>query len=283
MNKILPLFLLISSIGFSQSNTAELNFDTKYYDAVDKWIAFPKKVADTSYTFGFIYLDEQAGFTFDYTSSFIKTDNGLEKLPGKFEINLKSRLSRNTRNVAVLSDEQISQLELPKEPEWLAVYKEDSDKVEYLKNIGFHFNAAGASNLALNSLTKAYKIEPHFNGLEFELSYAYNALGQFDKAISVLEGAINNDPENFLFYRELGFSFVNLGEIEKAENIYRAGMKLTKDKTQKGEMAVNMAQAYFQLKNHKKFNEWAKLTRKFSEKDSRFEQFIDAWEKKLSE
>jgi tetratricopeptide (TPR) repeat protein len=283
MKLILSIFLLISSIGFSQSESTELKFDTKYYDAVDKWIAFPQKQTDTTYTFGFIYLDEQAGFTFDYTSHFEKTDNGLKKLPRQFEAGLKSRLSRNTTNVAVLSEKQVSELELPNVPEWLAVYKEGSDKVGYLKNIGFHYNAAGASNLALKPLIKAYENEPHFKGLEFELAYAYNALGQFDKAIPILENAIENDKQNFLFYRELGFSFKNLEQIEKADDIYRDGMKLTKDKAQKGEMAVNMAQSYFKLKDQEKFKEWAKLTRKYSEKGSRFEQFIDTWEEKLNE
>ena len=173
-------------------------------------------------------------------------------------------------------------MELPKVPEWLAVYKEGSDKVGYLKNIGYHYNAVGASNLALEPLEKAYEIEPHFDGLEFELAFAYNALGQFDKAIPIMESAIENDKQNFRFYRELGFSYKNLKQIGKAEIIYRKGMKLTKDKSQKGEMAVNMAQSYFQVKDKEKFKEWAKLTRKYSEKNSRFAQFIDAWEEELN-
>ena len=282
MNLILNLFLLIPNIGFSQTDTTELKFDTKYYDAVDKWIAFPKNEADTTFTLGFIYLDEQAGFTFDYHSHFIETENGLKILPRKFKASLKSRLSTNTINVAVLSEKQVSELELPNVPEWLAIYKEGSDKVGYLKNIGFHYNAVGASNLALEPLNKAYQIEPHFKGLEFELSYAYNALGQFDKAIPILESAIENDKQNFLFYRELGFSYKSLEQIEKAESIYRDGMKLTKDKAQKSEMAINMAQSYFQIKDKAKFKEWAKLTRKYSEKGSEFEQFIDSWEEKLN-
>jgi len=266
MRIILSFFLLISSIAFAQSDTTELKFNTKYYNAVDRWIAFPKKEADTTFTLGFIYLDEQAGFTFDYHSRFLETDNGLKILPREFEAGLKSRLSRNTINVAVLSEKQVSELELPNVPEWLEVYKEDSDKVRYLKNIGFHYNAVGASNLALEPLTKAFEIEPHFNGLEFELAYAYNALGQFDKAIPVLESAIENDNENFLFYRELGFSYKNLEQIEKSEKIYRQGIELTKDKAQKGEMAVNMAQSYFQLKDKAKFREWAKLTENIQKK-----------------
>lgn len=283
MRLILILILLIPSFGFSQSDTTDLKFDTKYYDAVDKWIAFPKKEADTTYTFGFIYIDEQAGFTFDYTSHFEKTENGLKKLPRQFEAGLKSRLSRNTIDVAILSNEQIKQLELPKEPEWLAIYKEGSEKPEYLKNIGFHYNASGASNLALEPLLKAYGMEPHLKGLEFELAYAYNATGKFNKAIPVLEKAIENDPQIFWFYRELGFSYKNLGQIEKAEKIYRKGLELTKDKSQKAEIAVNMAQSYAQLKDEKRFKEWAKLTKKYSENGSRFEQYVDAWAKEFEE
>ncbi len=283
MRLILSLFLLIPSFGFSQSDKTELKFDTKYYDAVDKWIAFPKKEADTTYTFGFIYIDEQAGFTFDYTSHFEKTDSGLKKLPRQFEAGLKSRLSRNTIDVAILSDDQIADLELPKEPEWLAIYKEGSEKPEYLKNIGFHYNANGASNLALEPLLKAYGIEPHLKGLEFELAYAYNATGKFNEAITVLEKAIENDPQHFWFYRELGFSHKNLGQVEKAEEIYRKGLDLTKDKAQKAEIAVNMAQSYAQLKDEKKFKEWAKLTKKYSEKGSKFEQYVDAWAKEFEE
>ena len=283
MRLLLSVLILTSSIGFSQNNLTELKFDTKYYEAADKWIAFPKKENDTSYTLGFIYIDEQAGFTFDYTSNFIIKENGLKKLPRTFEESLKSRLSLNTINVAILSKNQISNLELPKEPDWLSIYKAGANTVKYLKNIGWHYNHVGASKLALEPLLKAYSIEPHFNGLEFELAYAYNALGQFDKAIPVLESAMKNDPQNFLFYRELGFSYKNLKQVDKAESIYREGIKLTKDKAQKGEMAVNMAQSYFQLKDKEKFKEWAKLTRKYSKKNSRFEQFIDTWEKKLDE
>lgn len=278
MRLILSLILLIPHIGFSQSDTIELKFDTKYYDAVDKWVAFPKKDTDTTHNFGFIYIDQQAGFTFDYNSNFEKTNDGLKKLPRKFKDPLKLRLTKNTINIAVLTEEQIAELELPKEPEWLVNYKKDSITPRYLKNIGLHYNANGASNLALEPLLKAYDIDPHFDGLEFELSFAYNALGQFERAISILEKAIENDSKNFYFYRELGFSYKNLNKIEEAEKIYRKGIKMSDNNFEKSEMAVNMAQSYFELRNKEKFDEWAKLTRKYAEKDSRYSQFIEHFE-----
>lgn len=283
MKFIFPLLILTFTIGFSQSNFEELNFDTKYYNAVDKWIAFPKKETDTSYSFGFIYLDDTAGFTYNYESKFIKTNSGLKKLPREFEAGLKSRLAENTINVAVLSENQVSQLDLPKVPEWLAAYKANSEEVLYLKNIGFHYNHVGASNLALEPLKKGYTIDPHFAGLEFELAYAYNALHEFSQAIPILESAIENDPKNFLFYRELGFSLKNIDQNEKAEKIYIIGIKLTDNNFQKSEMAINMAQSYYLNGNRKKFDEWARITKKYTEKDSNFNQFLDDWDKNLKE
>lgn len=44
-------------------------------------------------------------------------------------------------------------------------------------------------------------------------------------------------------------------------------------------MAINMAQTYFHLKNRKKFDEWAKLTKKYSKKNSQYSKYIDMFEK----
>ena len=66
--------------------------------------------------------------------------------------------------------------------------------------------------------------------------------------------------------------------IDEAEKVYRKGIKISDDDFQKSEMAVNMAQSYFELRNKEKFDEWAKLTRKYAEKDSRYTKFIDHFE-----
>ena len=282
MNKkaiyILCAVFFIPSFSFAQPALNELKFDSKYYEAVDSWIAFPKTQADTAYTLGYIYIDQQAGFTFDYLSNFIVTDNGLKKLPREFEESLKSRLSPNTINVAILSEEQISELELPTEPSWLKFYKEDSNTVSYLKNIGYHYNHVGASKLAIEPLLKAYDKDPHFEGLEFELAFAYNATQKYAKAIEILERAIGNNSEDHLFYRELGFAYKYTNRIEEAESTYKKGIEISDNNFTKAEMAVNMTQSYFQLRDKNKFEEWATLTRKYSEEGSRFSQIIEYFE-----
>lgn len=278
------LLVLFSNFGFSQNNQASLNFNTKYFNAVDKWVVFPKKDTDSTFAYGFIYLDNHAGFTFDYKNRL--------SIDGKRFVNIekdstvgfmKYRLAPNTSLVSVLNEKQISDLNLPEYPEWLSTYKDSSNYVGYLKNEGYHYNHVGASNLALKPLLKAYEIQPHFEGLEFELSYAYNALGKFKQAIVILDKAIKNNPKNFYFYRELGFSYKNLNRILEAEKTYKKGIKISNNDFEKSEMAVNMAQSYFELRNKEKFDEWAKLTRKFAKKGSRYANIIDLFEKKWDE
>ena len=279
MRILLLALLLISNIGFSQNKLTELKFDTKYFNAVDKWVAFPKKDVDSTYAYGFIYLDNQAGFTFNYKAKFQIKGQELINIKRDSTIGfMKYRLEPNTSLVSVLTENQVSALNLPKEPDWLSIYKEDSDQINYLKQEGYHYNHVGACELALKPLLQAYEMDPHFDGLEFELSYAYNHLGKFEKAISILEKAIENNPNNFYFYRELGFSYGNLNKIDEAEKTYRKGISMTDNDFEKSEMAVNMAQAYFRLKNREKFDEWAELTRKYAKENSQYVQYINHFE-----
>jgi len=130
---------LCSSFCFGQ----ELKFTTKFYDAVDKWVAFNKEEAtqifssversiahhkkedfkdDSPYIVGFIYIDQMAGFTFRFEAFVTKTKNGLEKRTEVPDAMLIMRLNKNTYDVAVLSDKEIAQLGLPKEHSLLESY-----------------------------------------------------------------------------------------------------------------------------------------------------------------
>ncbi|PZW37630.1 tetratricopeptide repeat protein [Mesonia algae] len=271
--------LLISNIGFSQNKLTELNFDTKYYDAVDNWVVFPKKETDSTYAYGFIYIDQMAGITLRYGGTLkIEKDKFVSSAKANNSM-IIHRLTKKTNNVYQFSDKQISELDLQKEPEWLSTYKSNENTAEYLKDIGNHLNHAGAVDKALVPLLKAYKIEPHLKGLEFELSFAYNALKEFNKAIEILEKAIENNPNDYQFYRELGYSYMNLEQIDEAEKTYLKGIKISTSDFEKSEMSVNMAQAYFRKKNEKKFNEWSEKTLKYAKEGSQYAQYIEYFKK----
>jgi tetratricopeptide (TPR) repeat protein len=279
MRTLFIILVCIATTGLAQENRTDLSFDKKYYEAVDQWVAFPKSEKDSTFFYGFIYLDEQAGFTYQFGSTFkIDSSGNFKPEPIDSTLNAKYRIEPNWKPVAIIPQEKRAELNLPAEPDWLKIYKENSGSVSYLKNIGYHYNHVGACKLALEPLLKAYKIEPHFEGLEFELSYAYNHLGEFEKAIPILDKAIDNNPANFYLYRELGYAYVNLSRIDEAEATYRTGIDKSNNDFEKSEMAVNMAQAYFQLRNKEKFDEWAELTKKYAEKDSRYAQYIDHFE-----
>ena len=274
--------LLISNFVFSQNKQVELSFDTKYYNAVDNWVVFPKKETDSTHAYGFIYIDQMAGITFRYEGLLKKSNNrfvSTEISTEKSTYAIISRLTNKTNNVYLINDIELIELGLEKEPNWLSIYKRNENSVEYLKDIGYHLNHVGAFEKALVPLLKAYKIEPHLNGLEFELSFAYNALKQFNKAIKVLEKAIKNNPNDYQFYKELGYSYMALKQINEAEIAYLKGMRISDNDFIKSEMCVNMAQAYFINKDKIKFNEWSERTLKYAKEDSQYAKYIEYFKK----
>ena len=279
------LFIICLSILFLTNANAqennELKFETNFYDAVNKWVVLPKKSTDTTYTYGFIYMDISAGITFHLGGSFFIDKNNKyigDAEPGH-QMTKKRLDNPNIVKMAVLSDKKMAELNLTKEPDWLIHYKFSEDSVENLTQLGYHYNHVGACEKALLYLNKAYKKEPHHKGLEFEIAYAYNHLEQFDQSLPILEKALKHDPKNYQFYRELGYAYSKLNKLDMAEKTYKKGISLSDNNFEKSEMALNMAQGYFLVKNKAKFDEWAKITRKYAEKGSQYAQYIDFFEK----
>lgn len=276
------LFLILCLINFSlfaQENLLE--FNKNFYESEDHWVAFPPNEDENKYMYGFIYLDNSAGFTFHYEGSFSIDSNG------KFTSDEKDKNSRiirrlepNTRKMAIIPDSKLKELEVPKIPDWLENYKSD-ETTETLVRKGYFLNHIGASTNALEPLLKAYKLNPHEKGLEFELSYAYNAAGEFKKAVEVLEIALKNNPKDHMFYRELGYSYINMKKPLEAEKVYKKGILVSNDDFQKAEMAYNMAGVYYQSKEKSKFEEWAKQVKKFATPESQYAKNIALMENEL--
>lgn len=284
MKKIIPFLiaLFITTISSSQNITPtnQFKFETIYYDAIYKWVAFPKTETDSTYVYGYIYLDMQAGLTFNHEGTFHidKTGKlvGSKKEPYHM---VKVRLGNKTPNVALLSPTQIKELSVIPVPDWLKNYKKPIEDAESLTRTGYHLNAVGGSKKALEFLLKAYKKSPHHKGLEFELGYAYNALGQYEKAIEILNKATTHDPKNALLYKEFGYAYLNLHKLPEAEAIYKRGVEIAIDKELSCEMAINMANYYFIQKSKDKFNEWANLVKQNASPNSQYIKYIEFFEK----
>ncbi|HRE77168.1 MAG TPA: tetratricopeptide repeat protein [Flavobacterium sp.] len=239
---------------------------------------FPKKEVDSLYPIGFVYLDLQAGFTLNYEGTIQLKNDGSFKI-NKIDENYSSKIRLEpykTSNVYIIPNDKLKEIGLPEIPDWLKIYLPSNDQsIETLKDYGFQFNHLGACEKALTYLEKAYKMNPHYDGLEFELAYAYNHLGQYEKAILVLEKAINNNSKNYLFYRELGHSYVFQNKNNLAEKTILEGIKMTESDFEKSELAFKMSQRYFLIKNRKKFDEWTTITKQYTEPNSQHVLQID--------
>lgn len=279
--QFLLFILLFTSLSVAQVNLSDLKFDKQYFESVDQLVVIQTS-KENLFALGYIYLDQDVGFTLESMGKLLDTENGLkfeEPLDELKKMAIKIRLPRNMNNVAVLTQQQKQELKIPDPPEWFAFYKQDSVEVSYLKSIGYQYNHVGASNLALKTLQKAYLIDPHFEGLEYELAYAYNAMSQFNEAIQILEKAVENNNKDQNLYKEYGFALVNSNQINKAEKIFHKSLKLAKNDNLKGEIAFNMVQVYFKIRNEKKFKYWLKKFKKYDVEDSQLSKVVENYEK----
>ena len=273
--KLLSLFLTLSVLSINAQKLpvdSLLKFKSNFYDCENKWVVIPKKADSDKYGFGFIYLDGQAGITIDIegtfkidsTQKFVRLDNGPKTS------SLKRRLGKNTVQFAVLSPAQVKELGLTPEPDWLKFYL-ISDKLAHDIAFGRNLNAIDECEAALKYLEKSYKVSPHAEGLEFELSFSYNALQRYDDAIKVLESALKNKPKDIIFFRELGYSQLNKGDFNSAVKTYKDGIEICSDSqnAERSEMAFNMALIYQQqLKNDEQFKLWGNKAKSWTNENS---------------
>lgn len=66
------LFLLAINFVSAQS---DLIFKNRFVESEDRWVAFPKS-KDSSFAYGFIYIDATAGLTLHYEGKFTIDKNG---------------------------------------------------------------------------------------------------------------------------------------------------------------------------------------------------------------
>jgi len=277
MNK---LFLIISFFTITYCVAQDkLNFNAKYTQSEDKWVAF-KPDSIGSYNFGFIYIDSQAGLTFDYTGSFKINDNGKFLLKKKeTEGSVKYRLEPNNTLVAFIPESHFAELEISKFPEWLKYYKEDENTIERLYKWGYMYNGWGECARALDFLEKAKKINPDYKGLRVELGFSYNCLEQFQNAIDILKVAVKLEPNDAYVYKELLYSQIHNNQLDDAIALYNKIVKEVTDKTYNSENAYNILGAYFRQKNLEKFTEWINKTQ--IDKDKQFGPYVEQMKKDL--
>lgn len=279
MNKIIIIALTI--ISFQLKAQVELNFDKRFVECEDKWVAFQMN-EDSTHNFGFIYIDAQAGLTLNSEGTFKALRDGsleLNKLEGT---NLKVRLQPNNVKVAIIPNELFSELDIPEIPEWLEIYKKDLNTVERQYRWGFMYNGWNECEKALPFLLKAREINPNLEGLTVEIAYSYNCLKEYSKAIELLEEEIIKKPNDAYIVKEFIYSVTKTNDIEKAINQYEKSIEIIKNNPYNAENCFNILQFYYNQKDKKNVNKWYKELKKWPNENDQIDKYADLFKKELN-
>lgn len=278
--KYLLLFLILCATTLNAQTN--LHFDKRLIVCEDKWVALQKD-KDSLYSYGFIYIDPEAGLTLDLAGTFRIDEQGTFVPQLKFDsFSVKHRLEPGKVLAAFIPENKFADLKIAATPAWLKYYKADSNSVKQLYRRGFLYNAWDECERALVYLEKAQKTDPLFQGLSFELAYAYNALGKYDQAIAVLESAIKTNPEDCYLYKELSYAQIHSAQLDKAAATCTKGISFCKDNNMKSEIAYNLAQQFYRQKDKVNFSYWAHETKKWATAGDRYTVNITAMEKELN-
>lgn len=282
MNYFFILFILFTTSLNAQNL---LKFDKRNVQCEDKWIAFQID-KDSTYTFGFIYIDSQAGLTLNYEGKFKIDNRGRYKRiesETKKEIGfMKVRLQPNRTAIAEIPESKFKELTIEKNPSWLKSYKTDENSVDRLYRWGFMYNGWNECEKALTYLEKADKINPKFKGLQTELAFSYNALGKFDKAELSLKKAIAENPKDCYTYKEMAYTYTKLVNFEKVIETYDAMTKICSEQNFIQETAYNLAYEYYKTKDKVKFKKWKIETEKWSKSENQYTKNLNEMEIKLN-
>jgi tetratricopeptide (TPR) repeat protein len=282
MKYIITLFTLFSVSLYSQN---VLKFDKRNVQCEDKWIAYQMD-KDSTYTFGFIYVDYQAGLTLNYEGKFKIDNNGnLNRLESETDNEIgfmKVRLQPNRTAIAEIPESKFKGLNIEKTPSWLASYKTDESSIERLYRWGYMYNGWSECEKALTFLEKADKINPNFKGLQTELAFSYNALGKYDKAETSLKKSIKDNPNNCYTYKELAFTYTKLLDLKKVSDTYETMTKVCKENNFIQETAYNLAYEYFKVKDKVKFKTWKIEAEKWSKSENQYTKNLNLMETELA-
>lgn len=278
MNKI--ILILFTIISFQLQAQVELNFDKRFVECEDKWVAFQMN-DDSTFNFGFIYIDSQEGLTFNSEGRFKPLDDGSFEINRMKETNIKARLEPNNVKVAIIPNNLFQALKISEIPEWLKHYKTDLNTVERQYKWGFMYNGWNECQKALSFLLKAESIDPNFKGLTVELAYSYNCLKDYSKAIEILEEEIKKKPKDAYINKEFIYSVSKTNAIEKAITQYYKSIKEIDDNSYNAENCFNIMQFYYKQKDKKNFNKWYKELKKWPNKNKQIDKYADLYKKEI--
>ena len=258
---LVAVALLLTTKAYAQP---VLKFDKRFVESEDKWVALRGKPGE-SYSYGFVYLDSQAGFTMQAGGSFTIDAQG-KYITSPLEHNVKVRLQPSQVKVALIPPDKLNELKVEPVPDWLKFYKSDTTSAAHFYRWGFTYNVWDYPAGAIKFLKKGYQIDPKYKNMGLELGYTYNAVAQYEKAAEVLRTAESYSADKCYFYKELAYAQMHNSQLSDAARTAKEGISKCSNKAIQGEMAYNIAYQYHLLKDQANFELWAKETEKWAVK-----------------
>lgn len=259
MKKVLFLWVVISSAAQAQN---DLIFDKRFVESEDCWVAFPPK-KDSTFPFGFIYIDPFAGLTLQFEGVFRIAPDGKYISQKNDSASYKVRLKPNKQLVALIPASRFAELSIESTPQWLKYYKTDTGSVKRLYDWGFRYNGWNECAKALTYLERAQTIDPKYKGLAVELAYSYNCLQQYEKAITVLKSALKENPADAYINKEFIYAQAKSGKLDNASESCLKALEVCTDTSYNGEMCYNLLHAYYEKKDKTNFHKWLPVTKKW--------------------
>ena len=259
----------------SRPPSSNLSYNVHMSDCENRWVALYHEPSDIDYTYAFVYIDPQAGFTLQLGGRFtIGTDGKYHVAPNPIPPDkavVKIRLDGNGV-AALLPSDALVQLGLSEKPDWLKFYEDKADPVTHQVNWGSFYNILGDSRRAIDYLESAYKERPDAPKVVFELAYAYNALGRPEDAIRVSKAQFTKNPKDELLCRELAFAHVSLRSYKEGAEQYQTCIALCGDSesemAEKSELAMNVSSAYAALGDTANRDAWLEKAKHWAPKGS---------------
>lgn len=252
MKNLFFTILLLISI----KSSAQLTFDKSILDCEDKWVAFPED-NNGLYKYGFIYVDPQAGLTFEYSGTLkIDAAGKIRANPKEEGAAMKIPLYPNKIQIALIPEENFEQLKITKVPDWLKNYKMEEGSIELLYSWGTIYNTWGEYQKGLHLLEGAYKINSDYKGLDAQLAYSYNRLKQYNKAIEILKKALVINPADAFITKEYIYALAKNQQLDTAKDCYRNSLKVCPDTTFVPENGYYILEGYFYKYDRVNFDKW---------------------------
>lgn len=264
------LFLTILLAGgtslFSQT-VEDLKFVTNVPEAENHWVVLQKNPKNSFYNVGFVYFDEQAGYS-------LKSAGTLEEEQGKLKYKedpnsktamFTTRIGNLEYKSAIISPELLKNFNLPEQPEWLKFYNTSASENDKILNRASVMNGAGAVKWALPKLEKLYQNNFKTGKLYFELAFAYNALGDFPNAEKICIEAMKNKFSDDLINKEYVFALLQQKKVSEADLFLAKKIDTYKDKSYKYEAVMNMIAIAAQTKNIDVANKWLEILKNFND------------------